>query len=222
MFNINKLLDKVIPKNKKYKYFVMIGISVSFIYIIGFFIFLFSLHSKRYVAMIDRQAEKLDAVIVLTGGSGRVPMGLKLLEKKRADLLFISGLYTEDSLDYYNKLLNEYKNIDEKQIYFDTVATTTIENAIEIYKWTLEHKISSAYIITSYYHMPRSMYWLKTYIPNVKMVPYPVFPELYKKHKWFNSPRIFSLIFFEYNKYIISNIWVWSGFENDNFKKYLQ
>ncbi|MDR2933951.1 MAG: YdcF family protein [Rickettsiales bacterium] len=183
-----------------------------FIYIIGFIFFIDFLPAYQTNKSDNANTgKKNDAIVVLTGGSERIPEGLKMLENNYADLLFISGLYTEKSLEHYKKNLSQFEKISEDKIHFDTVARTTIENAEQVRNWAVEHGVKSIYLTTSYYHIPRAKYLIQKFTPDLKIVSHPVFPLSYDNGGTLESMRIFSLVFFEYNKYILSNILIMTG-----------
>ncbi len=180
-------------------------------YVIGFIVFVDYLPTYKPGEFDVANHGKIDAIVVLTGGSERIPEGLKMLQDNRADLLFISGLYTERSLEHYKKNLSQFKNLQSGKIHFDTVATTTIDNAEQVRNWAIENNIKSIYLVTSYYHIPRAEFLIKQYAPDLRIVSNPVFPVNYDTGGSIETARIFSLIFFEYNKYILSNIFITLG-----------
>ena len=67
--------------------------------------------------------------------------------------------------------------------------------------WVKENKIKSIYLVTSNYHMPRSMAEFSYYNPKLEIVAYPVFSDKVSK-KWWKSWRTFTLLAGEYNKFL--------------------
>lgn len=53
-------------------------------------------------------------------------------------------------------------------------AETTIGNAVEAASWTRQNDYTSLIIVTSNYHMPRSLIVLARTMPAVSLQPYPV------------------------------------------------
>jgi len=196
------------PKNKKRKH-ILIFIKLYFvilpvIYLCGFIWFINNLPKSK---MVHKTENKIDAIVVLTGGSARIPEGLYMLQNNKAKLLFISGLFTELSIKNYKSILSKFEKIDYHKIHYDTVAKTTIENAEQVKYWTNKNNIRSIYLVTSHYHVPRAKYLIKKYNPELKITIHPVFPINFDTESIYNI-RIFSLIFFEYNKYILSHLFI--------------
>jgi len=173
------------------------------LYILGFMLFISNLPKYEDTKIKN----DIEAIIVLTGGMSRISEGLKLLTNKYSNKLFISGLFTKSSIKNYKKTLSKFKHINHSSIHYDTIAKTTIENAEQVKKWISENNVKSIYLVTSYYHMPRAKYLIQLYIPDLKIIPHPVFPINFIKNQKNYTVRIVSLIFFEYNKYILSNLW---------------
>lgn len=143
---------------------------------------------------------KADAVVVLTGGRNRLSEAVKLLNAGKAEKLFISGVYKDTSL----KALQKRKDVEifnSESVTLDKKSTNTVENAIEAAQWVKKHKIRSIYLVTSNYHMPRSMVEFRYYSPKLEIISYPVFSEKVVK-EWWKSRRSFMLLAGEYNKFL--------------------
>ena len=75
-----------------------------------------------------------DVAVVLTGGSGRIEKGIEILNDKKVEKLFISGVHKSVAI---KKLLNFVKNnsfnkYDDSNIILGYQAKTTFDNAIEV------------------------------------------------------------------------------------------
>lgn len=152
---------------------------------------------------IDKM-EKTDAVVVLTGGKNRINEAAKLLNQKNADKMFISGVSQETSLE---ELVEKY---DMETYYADNVeigqeAKNTLENAKEVKEWVEKNNISSIRLVTSNYHMPRSMEEIEAATDGVSIIPHPVYSENVAK-KWWTSWKSFKFVASEYNKFIF--VWI--------------
>jgi uncharacterized SAM-binding protein YcdF (DUF218 family) len=148
---------------------------------------------------------KTDAIVVLTGGSGRLDEGLTLLDQGMASKLFISGVY--QGVDIQSLLQAYRENPDDLNCCVAIGhAEDTINNAIETAKWARENNIRSLRLVTSAYHMPRSVLEFKHAMPDVTLVENPVFPAHVKQKKWWAWPGTTGLIVGEYNKFLIA--WV--------------
>ena len=71
----------------------------------------------------------MDAIVVLTGGSGRLRSGLDLLLADRARRLFISGVYRGVDVTQLLALLKQQPDQVENRISIGN-AVDTIENAL--------------------------------------------------------------------------------------------
>lgn len=154
---------------------------------------------------VNDLTEKTDAIVVLTGGSGRLDEGLKLLEQGLADKLFISGVYK--GVDMEN-LLKAYRESPSDLNCCVAIghAEDTINNAVETAKWARVNSIASVRLVTSAYHMPRSVLEFKYALPGVTLIEHPVFPAHVKQQDWWAWPGTTGLIVGEYNKFLMA--WV--------------
>ena len=145
------------------------------------------------------------AIVVLTGGSGRVNAGLELLDGNLAAKLFVSGVYR--GLDVRKLLQLARRNPDdlESRIGIGN-AVDTIENASETANWATRHQVRSVRLVTAAYHMPRSLLEFRHAMPDVRIVPNPVFPDHVKHEQWWAWPGTTALFVSEYNKFLMA--WV--------------
>lgn len=158
----------------------------------------FALFAWRINNFIPDIKTETDAIIALTGGKNRITEAVKVLNSGLADKLFISGVGKNISLNNIQKTQNltfpESANIN-----IGHQASNTIGNAKETQIWVKKNNIKSIRLVTSNYHIHRSMIEFKEQIPNLKIIPHPVFSENIEK-KWWTSWQTCSLIFKEYNK----------------------
>jgi len=164
----------------------------------------------RYADSIPTQVsnpnEKTDAIVVLTGGSGRLDEGFRLLEEGFGSRLFISGVYKGVDM----KILRDAtrQNLNEQNCCVDIGhdAEDTIGNAVETRDWVAKQGFKSLRLVTSAYHMPRSILEFEHVLPKSKLVQHPVFPAHVKQDRWWAWPGTTGLIVGEYNKFLIA--WV--------------
>jgi uncharacterized SAM-binding protein YcdF (DUF218 family) len=81
-------------------------------------------------------------------------------------------------------------------------ANDTSGNASETRAWARANHFSRLIIVTSSYHMPRSLAEFGRVMPDATLVPYPVLPR--KPKYWWADPVKARVIFFEYMKFIPS------------------
>ncbi len=165
----------------------------------GFFVFVEHINSYK----IDTQT-KTDAIIVLTGGKNRIAEGIKLLNENMSDKLFISGVPSKISIEDIEKQAKIVAD-DKGKITLGRKATNTIENASETTEWMHLNNIKSIRLITSSYHIPRSLQEFiiyQTNSNNFEVVLNPIYsPNLNKK--WWKSWGTFKILLTEYNKFLV-------------------
>jgi uncharacterized SAM-binding protein YcdF (DUF218 family) len=145
-----------------------------------------------------------DAIVVLTGGSGRLAEGLGLLAAGRADRMFISGVYYGLDVRTLLKVMQSSRRL-ESQIAIGN-ATNTVGNARETAEWVNGTAkdgggIDSIRLVTAAYHMPRSLLEFHAAMTEVKVIPHPVFPA-HVKADWWAWPGTAVLVLGEYNKFL--------------------
>ncbi len=146
-------------------------------------------------------SSQLDAAIVLTGGSNRVSQGFELLAEHKVKYLLISGVHSGVTLDDLVKLWGGKKSlIDPEVVTLGREAGNTIGNALEASDWVKKNDIKEAYVITSNYHMPRSLLEFRHELPETHLVPYAVQPEDFL---W-TEPLYWKTAFLEFHKLVVS------------------
>lgn len=148
-------------------------------------------------------SERGQAVVVLTGGSGRLDEGLRLLSEGKAEKLFVSGVYQGVDVRTLLALSKRRGGNLEKRVAIGA-ATNTKGNASETAAWIRSQGYSSLRLVTGSYHMPRSLLEFSFVMPDVKIIPHPVFPERVKVESWWRWPGTASLIAGEYNKVLLA------------------
>lgn len=149
---------------------------------------------------------KTDAIIVVTGGNGRVNAGLDLLDDGQAPKLFISGVHKaakkSDIYKSWKRPTSKRKSNKPCCVYLGYEALDTNQNAIEVSDWVKKNRIETIRLVTSTYHMPRTMHLVKRKLPDTTVKAYPVFTDDFEPWKG----RFWSLSFSEYNKFLFSYI----------------
>ena len=152
---------------------------------------------------IEEPTRRTDAIIVLTGGSGRLEEGLNLLELKMADRLFVSGVYQGLDVKTLFKIFKRNSLGLESRIDIGT-ATNTLGNAKETADWFRGRSLRSLRLVTAAYHMPRSLIEFKHAMPNAEIIAHPVFPAHVKVDEWWAWSGTAELIASEYNKFLFA------------------
>jgi len=147
---------------------------------------------------------RTDAIVVLTGGSDRLGAALDLLTAKKGRKLFVSGVYR--GVDVRQLLdLSQHSPADLSCcVVLGYEADNTRGNAVETAAWMREQGFTSLRLVTATYHMPRSLLEFRRLMPEIEIVPHPVFPEHFKRDNWWMWPGSSYLMFTEYGKYLVA------------------
>jgi uncharacterized SAM-binding protein YcdF (DUF218 family) len=95
---------------------------------------------------------------VLTGDSRRIAHAFNLVKSSGAKNIFISGVHEKALL---KDIQPQEENSGSIKVFLGKQAKNTNENAREIDEWVKQNNISEVLLITSDYHMPRSIMELK-------------------------------------------------------------
>lgn len=149
---------------------------------------------------------RTDAIVVLTGGAKRLRTGLDLLEEGRAEKLFVSGVHR--GVDVAELLRVAQKAPEEIACCIDVGydARDTIGNAAETARWMAAQGFRSLRLVTANYHLPRSLLAFTRAMPDVTVIPHPVFPPQVQTDAWWRRPATAWLVIAEYNKYIVMGL----------------
>ena len=143
-----------------------------------------------------------DGIAVLTGGKGRINLGLKLFNKNLNLKMIISGV--DKKVSDKSIIPSDLKN--KSSITIDKVSESTYENAKIINKWTSKYKLQNVTIITSYYHMPRSMMLIQSLTPTINFYAYPVEKKISNKISFRENILYYFFLIEEYIKYLLSHL----------------
>jgi len=154
---------------------------------------------------------KADAIIVLTGGGGRVESGLQLLANGRGKALFISGVNKNVPLgDLINKAPMGIREVlgvlSLGKITLGRDATNTIGNAEESAQWVRRRDYQTVLLVTADYHMPRSLVEFRAALPEVTFIPTVVKTQDYAKLDWLNDPAMRELMLAEFHKLVAARL----------------
>lgn len=147
-----------------------------------------------------------DAIVVLTGGSGRLSAGLELLKAGVAQKLFVSGVY--ESVDVKELLSLSQLSPDRVEccVVLGYAADNTVGNAFETADWMEEQGYRSLRLVTANYHMPRSLLEFAMAAPGATVVPHAVAPPNVHLADWWLWPGTANLLVNEYNKYLVARL----------------
>ncbi len=133
-------------------------------------LFLFNTFPKQYYLRDFSYNDESTGIVVLTGGKGRIEKGLELIRNTNADKMFITGVVSLLNIEkkYGFKTFNS--DLYNCCIFFDNRATNTHENIVETSKWLSSNlNIKNVILVSSYYHLPRSLIIFNNFLPNVSI-----------------------------------------------------
>lgn len=164
---------------------------------VGFLAFAWS------VARVEPESPpRADAIVALTGGSHRLADAAGLLARGQAKRLLVTGVHPTASRQDVARQLGRAGTLVDCCIDLDYEALNTVGNAVETRKWVKRHGFQSIIVVTSTYHMPRTLMELRRQMPEVTLVPYPVVSGAVDVERWWEHPATMRLLIGEYAKYL--------------------
>jgi cell division transport system permease protein len=170
---------------------------LAIVFVLGFVVFASTIDTVR-----DTSVQQADGIVVLTGGKSRINEAVKLLAAGKAKRLLISGVHAQTSVRQLTRLVPGAKPLFDCCIDLGRAAQDTPGNAIETRSWADQRGFRSLIVVTSIYHMPRSIVEFKSVMPNTKLVPYAIDSSNVRMDKWWSDKDTLKLLFSEYLKYI--------------------
>ncbi|OJT95302.1 MAG: hypothetical protein BGN82_08940 [Alphaproteobacteria bacterium 65-7] len=144
-----------------------------------------------------------DGIVALTGGGERLDAAVALLEQGGGKRLLVSGVSVATTKETVGKLAEGGPRYDCCAD-IGYAADDTHGNALEAYDWAHEHGFSSLVIVTSRYHMPRTLREFSAVMPGIALHAYPVDQSGIDLSGWWTHPRTVGLLHREYVKYLAS------------------
>lgn len=187
---------------RRFFYFSFLAVVVAAsLWVAGFFWFV-----THLPVHVEDDSTVTDAIVVLTGGSGRLVTGITLLEKGKAKKLLISGVGEKSTIGDLKKLSDGVSSRQVKplegRIMLGHMAYSTQTNAIEAAIWMEFEHFKSLRLVTANYHIPRSMAQFQAEMPGVHIIPNPVFPPHIKPESWWKFSGSGKLLAAEYTKFL--------------------
>ncbi|MFA7060648.1 MAG: YdcF family protein [Pedobacter sp.] len=147
---------------------------------------------------------KVDAIVVLAGGKGRVEEGVRLYRQRKGAWLFFIGVDpTVRRSDLYHHRPGDPSS---EGVILEKVSRNTLENAIFGRDVIMKKEVRSILLITSRYHMKRASILLRNALPkDVAIYTYPVDTKNLKE-VWWNHGGSFYLLFNEFYKYCMFRV----------------
>lgn len=157
-----------------------------------------------YVLSLEPKAPDIetDAVVVLTGGAGRVQTGFRLIYEGKAKALLITGVHSDVKLD--DLLTGLDGGIRRSVLRHCCVslgysAESTEDNALEAAEWVSAQNLpkgAKIRVVTSDFHMPRALLQFHKMLPDATLYEWPVKSRSQDRAFWRNVTT-------EFGKYIM-------------------
>ena len=162
----------------------------------------FVLNLPQHMESPNRQS---DGIVVITGGQQRLDAGLTLLATGTASKLLISGVGTGLS----KVILANDLQLDQTQrdlliccAELEFAARDTRGNARAARNWAEKNKLSSLYLVTANYHMPRAKLTFEREMPHIDLHFWPVSPDDLHIDIWWTDLGMVRLLTREYAKFM--------------------
>lgn len=165
----------------------------------GFVIFASAIDS-----FVPASGERADGIVVLTGGEHRLNEAARLLAEGRGRRLLISGANRITSRDDLLRKSGLDSRLFGCCVDVGYAAHDTVGNASETREWATTLGFVKLIVVTSSYHMPRSLVELGRAMPDVKLLPYPVVSPHLRDARWWSHVGIARLLLSEYVKFLPS------------------
>jgi uncharacterized SAM-binding protein YcdF (DUF218 family) len=143
-----------------------------------------------------------DAIVVLTGGRLRLDTGLKLLAAGRAKKLFISGVNPQVGRAALFRVLGPPAEREACCIVLGHEADNTVGNARETATWMRGEGYASLRLVTSWYHIERSLLEFRRAMPQARIIAHPVFATPRDPERWWGRHGAALIVIGEYHKYL--------------------
>jgi uncharacterized SAM-binding protein YcdF (DUF218 family) len=150
---------------------------------------------------VDR-VSATDAIVVLTGGRQRLETGLELLAAGKAGKLFVSGVNPAVDRDTLLRALGPTAKREACCIVLGHAADNTAGNALETAAWMQQEGYRSLRLVTSWYHIHRSLLEFGRAMPRARVIVHPVFAPEGEPEGWRGWLAAGRIVFAEYNKFL--------------------
>lgn len=164
--------------------------------------------ATQHFSFVNSQSveNKVDGIVILTGGKDRIQTGMALFNQLHAKRILISGVDKTVNLSVIKgKQLKGYEHIYQ----FTDIgygAVNTFSNALESAVWVRNHRFKTIGLVTSRFHMLRSL-WLFKKTMSEKTI-FPIVVEA-------DDSSLFHLLR-EYHKYYLTRFVSKFLFDNDS------
>ena len=181
---------------------------LGFCFMVGLAIWLggFLAFASRVADLQPTGFETADGIVVLTGGRERIHGAIELLRAGKGRRLLITGVHPTTRSEDLARVGEASEDLLQCCIDLGFEAETTTGNAHEAAEWARRNGFNSLIVVTSAYHLPRSLIEFASALPDVDLRPYPIHHvDLDLKH-WYADADSAKLLFGEYVKYTLARM----------------
>lgn len=149
-----------------------------------------------FVVGLPRPADaaRTDAIVVPTGGAGRIERGLELIQQRQAKRMLVTGVNRDVRASELALVQNAPPALFRCCVDLGREAVDTRSNGAETARWLKRRGYRSLRLVTSDWHMRRARHELRRALdPNVVIISDAV-----------RSRAGFGVLFTEYHKYLLS------------------
>lgn len=162
--------------------------------------------ARTVASYVPGPLPRADAIVVLTGGELRLLEGAKLLKEGRGTRLLISGVNPHTSRDDLRRVSGLPPRLFSARVDLDYAAHTTSGNADETRTWAKSKGFSKLIVVTSSYHMPRSLMEFRRTMPGSTLLPHPVISNRVHAAQWWKDAYTMRVLLAEYVKLLPSAV----------------
>jgi uncharacterized SAM-binding protein YcdF (DUF218 family) len=153
-----------------------------------------------------RLTQDADGIVVLTGGASRIADAVELLAAGHGKRLLITGVHHATSTRELSRVIPGQQYLLKCCVDLDHSAVNTMGNAEETRRWATNLGFHSLIVVTSAYHMPRSMAELTRQLPGLRLIAFPVVTDKLRAEPWWSNPPIAKLLISEFLKYMLAQV----------------
>lgn len=180
------------------KFLTLIAV-VALMWLVGLFAF-----AERVRGLTPApEPARADAIVALTGPSAeRVNAAIRLLELDKGRRVLISGVNRDVRRQELRALTPGSSKLFNCCVDLGFEAENTVGNAQEIAAWARAKGYDDLIVVTSDYHMPRSLLEIRGAAPGVRLTPYAVSTPSLDNSRWWRAAVTARRMTLEYMKYL--------------------
>ncbi|MFV0297136.1 MAG: YdcF family protein [Hyphomicrobiaceae bacterium] len=177
----------------------VIGLFLAGAVALGFLAF-----ANSIAGLVPDAAPTADGIVVLTGDEDRITTGMHLMEAGRAGRMLISGVHRATRMpSELKRSLTAARDLIRCCVDIGHEALNTGGNADEARRWALARNYKSLIVVTSSYHLPRSLVEFQRAMPGFRLIGYPAPPGRHLQLKdWWKHRQAAKLLAIEYVKFL--------------------